>query len=270
MAGMSITVCLPARAADHVETAVAEAMAPFELDYTRGEDLDIWDSWRVTGGTVHGGGFNVLAGHERDARLIHEIPSRWLTEQETVPNDFGWCAGGPRGLLDFSASREEARDLADAAWQRWHELARELPAPRPRQFYDARHSAEPMRYSSEQASDDYSAQPLVRAFEDHVATLPTERYRFWFLRLMDPVVHVGSAGREEFIARTVPSALPRRNVLTLEGWWYEDGAPGIHGLCHGPDNCAHQPDLPAGHDHIDSYLAALPSDDLLVNVHCHV
>ncbi len=58
MAGMSITVCLPAREAGRVEAAVAESMAPFERDYTRGDDLDIWDSWRNTGGTVHGGGFN--------------------------------------------------------------------------------------------------------------------------------------------------------------------------------------------------------------------
>ncbi|MEV0786462.1 hypothetical protein AB0I52_26580 [Streptomyces sp. NPDC050423] len=267
---MSITVCLPARAADQVETAVARAMAPFEIDHMRGDDLDIWDSWRITGGTVHGGGFNVLAGHERDARLIHELPSRWLAEHEPVPNDFGWCAGGPRGLLDLSASREEAMELADLAWQRWHELALELPTPRPRQFYDARHSAEPQYYSSEQASADYDAQPLVRAFEDFLGMLPTERYSVWFLRSVDPVVTVGSARREEFIALTARSALRKRNALTLEGWWYEGGTPGIHGLCHSPVNCRHKPDLPAGYDHIDSYLAALPSDVLLVNVHCHV
>jgi hypothetical protein len=32
MAGMSITVCLPARAAGRLEAAVAEVMAPFEIE----------------------------------------------------------------------------------------------------------------------------------------------------------------------------------------------------------------------------------------------
>lgn len=269
MAGMSITVCLPAVAADDVEGAVAEAMAPFETDFTAGGDRDIWDAWRITGGTRHGGGFVVLPGHEHDPRLIHEIPGRWLTDHETVPNDVGWCAGGPRGLLDFSASREEAGELAEAAWRRWHELARELPEARPRGFYIDRYRADP-HYSAEQADADHNAQPLVRAFEDYLETLPTDRYRFWFLRTGDPVAEAGSARLEDFLARSVRCALPERNVLTLDGWWHEDGAPGIHALCHGPAACPHTPGIPAGQDHVDTYLLDLPADTLLVNVHCHV
>ncbi len=270
MAGMSITVCLPAREAVRVEAAVADAMAPFEIDYTRGEELDIWDAWRITGGTVHGGGFNVLPGYEGDTRLIHEFPSRWLTNSTTTPNDFGWCVGGPRELLDFSASREEAAELAEAAWRQWRELAAELPAPRPREFYYVRQKVDPWRYSPEQASADYYAQPLVRAFEDYLQTLPTERYWYWFLRSIDPVISVGSVGREEFVARAVEGALRRRNLLSLEGWWYEDGGSGIHGACHSPADCPHEPELTAGYAHIDCYLTALPGDTLLINVRCHV
>jgi hypothetical protein len=259
MAGMSITVCLPAREAVRVEAAVADAMAPFEIDYTRGEELDIWDAWRITGGTVHSrGGFNVLPGHEGDSRLIHEFPSRWLTDSTTTPNDFGWCAGGPRELLDFSASREEAAELAEAAWRQWRELAAQLPAPRPLEFYDARHRADPLGYSPEQESADYHAQPLVRAFEDYLQTLPTERYSWCFLHSVDPVVSVGSVDREEFVARAV------------EGWWYEDGDSGIHGACHSPAYCPHEPELTAGDDNIDCYLTALPGDTLLINVYCHI
>lgn len=242
-------------------------MAPFEIDYMCGDELDIWDSWRITGGTAHGGGFNVLPGHERDPRLIHELPNRWLTGHEPVPNDFGWCAGGPRELLDFSASQEEARELADAAWQRWQELAAELPPPQPWQVYRDRKVAEFRTYSLELAAADYRAQPLVRAFDSYLEELPTERYWYWFLRFTDPVVEVGRASREEFIERR---ALRHRNVLTLEGWWYEDGGPGIHGACHSPAQCPHEPELTAGQDHIDGYLAGLSGDTLLVNVHCHV
>ncbi|MGA5822304.1 hypothetical protein ACPC54_31095 [Kitasatospora sp. NPDC094028] len=269
MARMSITVCLPAREAGRVEEAVGEAMAPFELDCTGGADLDIWDSWRITGGTVHGGGFNVLPGHERDARLLHEFPNRWLTGHVPVPNDFGWCAGGPRELLDFTATREQAAELADAVWRRWHELAGELPTPRPLESYLARHHADAMTYSSQQAYEDFGAQPLLRAFADYRRSLPTERFRGAFLWLPDPLADVGGRPRAEFVASTAAQALHRRNVLTLDGWWYEDGGPGLHGACHS-GACPHEPDLAPGYDHISGYLTDLPGDTLLVNVHCHV
>ncbi|MFI0901332.1 hypothetical protein [Streptomyces sp. NPDC020983] len=267
---MSITVCLPAGAADDVEEAVAQAMAPFESDGSGSPERDVWDSWYVSGGTVHGSGFNVLPGHERDPRLIHEIPGRWWRPgAEATPNEFGWCAGGPRGLLDFSASVEEAGALAEAAWRRWHELAGELPEPLPRGTFTARRRTEP-GYSREQAGADYHGQPLLAAFEAYLEKLPTERYRWDFLRSVDPVADVGSATLEEFLARTLFSALNTRNVLTLDGWWHEDGGPGIHSLCHGPATCPHTPGIPAGQEHADAYLRDLPADTLLVNVHCHV
>ncbi|MET9515680.1 hypothetical protein [Streptomyces sp. NPDC002994] len=270
MAGMRITVCLPAGAADRLEEAVAEALAPFEIDYSRGEELDIWDAWYITGGETHGGGFNVLPGKERDPRLIHEyVPPQW-NSGEPVLNDFGWCAGGPRELLDFSASREEARELAEAAWQRWQELAGQLPSAQPWEVYYDRAVAEFRTYSVDQASDDYRAQPLVRAFDDYVATLPTERYAYWFLVFTDPAVEVGRAGRQEFVERQMELALRKRNVLTLGGWWYEDGGPGIHGACHSPAQCSHEPELPAHQERIDAYLADLPGDTLLIHVRCHV
>ncbi|WP_431683605.1 hypothetical protein [Kitasatospora sp. KL5] len=267
---MSITVCLPAQEAGRVEAAVAEAMAPFERDYERGDDLDIWDSWRITGGTVHGGGFPVLRGHERDSRLLHEFPSRWLTGHVPVANDFGWCAGGPRELLDLSASREVARELADAAWQRWHDLAAELPPARPWRLYLDRHSADPRAYPSRRASEDYDGQPLLQAYRSYLRTLPTECYRWDFLRPMDPVARIGGMPRQEFVEWQTAYALPTRNLLTPAGWWYEDGGAGVHGTCDDPSDCRHEPDVPAGYDHIDAYLAALPGDMLVVNVHCHV
>ncbi|MFD8078023.1 hypothetical protein ACFV3E_35830 [Streptomyces sp. NPDC059718] len=41
---MSITVCLPGAAPDLVDEAIADAMAPFEMDGTRDRELGIWDS----------------------------------------------------------------------------------------------------------------------------------------------------------------------------------------------------------------------------------
>ncbi|MEU3922000.1 hypothetical protein [Streptomyces sp. NPDC029004] len=271
MAGMRITVCLPSAAADRLETAVAEALAPFEIDYTGGDELDIWDSWYITGGQAYGGGFNVLPGHERDPRLIHEyVPPQWSPRHERVPNDFGWCAGGPRALLDFSASHEEARELAEAAWQQWQDLAADLPPANPWQVYYDRTVDQFRTYPFDQASADYRAQPLVQAFDSYLATLPTERYSYWFLGFTDPVVDVGCTGRQEFVVKQMRAALRKRNVLTLDGWWHEDGGPGIHGTCHSPAKCPHAPELPAEQDRIDGYLADLPGDTLLVHVRCHV
>ncbi|WUD75016.1 hypothetical protein OG937_26640 [Streptomyces sp. NBC_00510] len=255
---MSITVCLPGAAADLVDEAIADAMAPFEMDGTRDWELDIWDSWYITGGEAMSGGFNVLSGHERDPRLIRS--RRWDRKSEGLPNDFGWCAGGPRELLDFSASHEEARRLAEAAWRRWHELAAELPPASP--WFGT--------YDREQASADYRAQPLVKAFDAYVGTLPKERYRYWFLTFLDPVVDVGRTERETFVGQQVSSSLRTRNVLTLNGWWYEDGGPGIHGECNGPATCPRKPELPAEQERVDGYLRGLPGDTLLVNVKCHV
>ncbi|MFF4653216.1 hypothetical protein [Streptomyces sp. NPDC001380] len=268
MAKMDITVCLPASDAGRIEAAVADAMAPFEIDWTRHEELDVWDAWWITGGEVHGGGYTVLPGHENDPRLIHETSSRWTTGHDPVPNAFGRCAGGPRGLLDFSATPEEARELAHRAWQRWQDLAAELPPARSWRFYYDRHTAE-RSYSFDRAVADHRAQPLVRAFDDYLGTLPTDRYRRGFLRF-DPADDVGRTPREEFVRRRTAGALHRRNVLTLDGWWYEHGGPGLHGSCPGPADCPHEPGIPADQARIDGYLRDLPGDTLLVNVRCHV
>ncbi|WP_406265328.1 hypothetical protein OH779_17635 [Actinacidiphila glaucinigra] len=100
--------------------------------------------------------------------------------------------------------------------------------------------------------------------------MPTQRFWYWFLQGLDPVEDVGRSERETFVAEQVAYALRRRNVLTLNGWWYEDGGPGIHGECHGPATCPHEPELLAEQERVDGYLLDLPGDTLLVNVKCHV
>ncbi|MFD7902787.1 hypothetical protein ACFV4G_11130 [Kitasatospora sp. NPDC059747] len=265
MAGTSITLCLPAEAAERVEEAVAEAMEPFYLDAPGREENRIWDSWRIVGRA-----FNVLPGHETDPRLVAPRPSRWGGYVESPVNDAGWCAGGPRELLDFGASTEEARQLADAVWLHWHRSAAELPAAQPYDVYYGRHVTEGCAYSRERAAADYWSQPLLRAYEEHRAGLSTARYSSNFLFLPDPVVQVGQKPRERFVEGRAAWALPRRNVLSLGGWWYEDGGPVAHGACRHRDECPHRPELPDGQQHIDRYLADLPGDTLLVGLHCHV
>ncbi|WP_433671621.1 hypothetical protein ACQP06_08070 [Nocardia sp. CA-136227] len=277
---MRITVCLPAEAGGRVEGAVGVAMAPFELDYTRGEDLDIWDTWRIVDGTA-GSGLPVLAGVELDSRLLHQSPTAHQREgarttHVAVPNEFGWCAGGPRVLLDLPTARqyrEPMEMMADAVWVRWHELASGLPAARPRDAFYESPFEDPDSTGCDrcdQQSADYSDQPLVRAFRDYLGTVPTTRAVGLPSGLYDPVNGIGKVTRSEFVARAAERAVPHRNILSLEGWWYEDGWSGIHGACDDPDRCPHEPDIAAGYDHIADYLAALPADTLLVNLRCHV
>ncbi|MEV0777340.1 hypothetical protein ACIBLA_03790 [Streptomyces sp. NPDC050433] len=107
----------------------------------------------------------------------------------------------------------------------------------------------------------------MQTFDAYLATLATRPYSSWFLAFGDPVLEVGQTGLEAFVDRQTGLALRQRNVLTLDGWWYEDGGPGA---CQSPAQCPHEPELPSGQEHIDAYMAGLPASTLLVNVRCHV
>ncbi|MEV0777221.1 hypothetical protein [Streptomyces sp. NPDC050428] len=240
------------------------------MDGTGGWELGIWDSWQIVGGNSHNGGFPVLPGHEEDVRLIHEIRSRWMPEQEATPSEFGWCAGGPRELLDFTPEPDDARRLAAEAWSRWRELASELPPARPWEVFHDRAEPEFESCSNEELVAHYRGQPLVQTFDAYLATLTTRPYSSWFLAFGDSVLEVGQTELKAFVDRQTGLALRQRNVLTLGGWWYEDGGPGVHGACQSPARCPHEPELPSGQEHIDAYMANLPGSTLLINVRCHV
>ncbi|MGW6576783.1 hypothetical protein ACWGAN_32085 [Streptomyces sp. NPDC054945] len=77
-----------------------------------------------------------------------------------------------------------------------------------------------------------------------------------------------------------------RHVLTLDGWWYGEDDPVVHGACDGPDACVHHPPLPGSRETTTTrypqelpepretatagYLEELPGDTLLVELRCHV
>jgi hypothetical protein len=256
-----MAVCLPADAADRLEDAVAEAMAPFYRDYSHGFELSIWDSMRIGGA-----GFQVAAGAENDPRLIRARPD-YKGDVEPLVSASGGCTGGPRELLDFSATQQEARDIADASWLRWHELSAELPAA---ESWASRYARIGVGYSFEQASADYQAQPLIQAFSAYRNSLRIFRYAGWFVNIHDPHVSLGPVPREVFVAGATTMPLIEYSVLTLDGWWCEANEPGIHGACHGPAECTHECPIPTGRQTGHPYLANLPVDTLLVNVHCHI
>jgi hypothetical protein len=103
MAGISVTVCLPPLTADDdVETVLVSVLAPFEMDSDNPHDREMWDAWRIRGD------FAVAPGHWDDPRLIHEMPNFDGTPRPIVP---GFCAGGPRGLLDLTLSQRKPEIL---------------------------------------------------------------------------------------------------------------------------------------------------------------
>ncbi|MFJ7061421.1 hypothetical protein ACIQVA_27485 [Streptomyces microflavus] len=266
MAGMSITVCLPGSAAKRVDEAVAEAMAPFEMDGAGGMGWEVWDSYRIRGSVA----LPVLAGHEGDPRLIADRP-RW--DGSLDPAVPGECAGGPRGLIDFrDALRAEAADHAGRLWDRWQEVVSHHLVPDDESVFFHRHLAAGGTrdsYETSREATDYRAQSAVRAWVDIAPALARPDIADHFSFGWNPV-GIGQRSREEYVAIHEFSILPLRNVLTLSGWWYEVGDPPLHGACHGPLECAHEPDFGREHVGVQSYLNALPAETLLVNVHCHV
>ncbi|MFB7466026.1 hypothetical protein ACFCZ1_21435 [Streptomyces sp. NPDC056224] len=266
MAGMGITVCLAGEARGRLAEAIGEAMAPFECDYRRGEELDVWDHWAISGG---GSGFQPLRGREGDPRLVPDGPA---------PS--GRCAGGPRELLAFAEIRAEAVEVAGAAWDLWRELARLHPPAEPLAPvvpWSNPAEAEASWQARIAARQAYEAQPLVIAYEERRAALLAGHRGY---RLGDslghawPVEDVGGVGREEFVRLHAESAVPGGSVLTLDGWWCEPGDQPLHGACEGPAVCPHTPpfewtDAPWYHGS-GRYLEELPGDTVLVRVRCHV
>ncbi|MFG2716081.1 hypothetical protein ACGFX2_36955 [Streptomyces goshikiensis] len=284
MAGMRIVVCLPGSAAGRVDEAVAEAMAPFEREKGPGAEFDIWDHYRVCGG-ASGHGFAVRAGFEGDPRLLHDRPRYDGTAE---PSRHGMCAGGPRGLLDLTASEAESITLAGRAWELWGELSGRHPAPDPYGLFLERSKAEMglppfLLFRTEDGPDPftpaferYQAQPLIGAYlaalDELKGAARTHRYDPAFLDIWDPLVSVGGLSREEFIrahSRSDGANFP--HVLTLDGWWYGDHEEGIHGACGGRAVCAHVPDIaPNSNLAVKRYLEDVPDDALLVYLSLHV
>lgn len=284
MAGMRIVVCLPGSAAGQVDAAVAEAMAPFEREKGLGAEFDIWDHYRICGG-ASGGGFAVHAGFEKDPRLLHDRPRY---DGTTEPSQHGMCAGGPRGLLDLTASHSESVALAGRAWELWAELSGRYPTPHSYELFLERSKAEMnvppfLQFRMEgwpdpftPACERYQAQPLIGAYLSALDELKSRtrahRYGPGFLDIWDPLVSVGGLARGEFVRdHSLCDGANLPNVLTLDGWWYADGEDGIHSACGGRSVCPHAQDIaPGSNVAVQRYLQGVPDNTLLVYLHLHV
>ncbi|MFJ3725958.1 hypothetical protein ACIPYQ_25805 [Streptomyces sp. NPDC090045] len=276
MARYRLTVCLPGGARDRLEEAIAEAMEPFRIEGPRpySDDLWIWDHWRITGG-AEGCGHRIRPGHEADPRIVHAQP---YPDGSREPSRPGWCAGGPRGLLVVGDARKRAVRLAGTVWDGWQDLLREHPLGRPWEEYrPARPPGVGTDVHTERwraAHAAYLAQTPAAAFREWAAGLSLdpadEEFRFALLDAADPRRWLGERSREEFVAREAARATGPGNLLTLDGWWWEEGSRPVHGACDDPATCPHTPPSAPGPLGTTAHLAGLPDETLLVSVRCHV
>ncbi|MFE9560794.1 hypothetical protein ACFYM0_06775 [Streptomyces sp. NPDC006487] len=276
MARYRLTVCLPGDARERLEEAIGEAMAPFsyERDGDLSHELLIWDHWRISGG-ADGLGHRIRPGHEADPRIVHDQPLWDGTTQPSLP---GWCAGGPLGLLE-RMPWDRAAAVARLVWDGWREVARANPPSRPWDDFHPgpRPGMDEGAYGRLRSSAhaEYLAQTPVAAYREWAAGLRLDPADEAFRPVLvdghrDPLGAIGRWTREEFARRGAREVVGPCNLLTLDGWWYEDGDLPVHGACDDPAVCPHPPPSALGAGGGPAYLAGLPADTLLVSVRCHV
>ncbi|MER5636250.1 hypothetical protein ABT095_04765 [Kitasatospora sp. NPDC002227] len=269
MAGIRVVVCLPAEARHDLRAALDQAMAPFRMD-ANPRWRYIWDWWAIRGGS-DGSGFSPLPGHEDSPRLVHDDPHYDGTPLPSLP---GQCAGGPRGLLDLTEFRElsdrvtAVRSRAGDPWDFWQHLKPDHPPLQPWSAFWARHQADPQGYPAERLRHDFAAQPLLQAFTaDPLSQIPGLHTIAWHYQqagLLDTL----DGPRPSFVAR-MTDLLPQPDLLTLDGWWIEDGTFPVHGHCEAAETCPHLDEGNRYQRDIGGYLTSLPDDALLIKLKCH-
>ncbi len=206
-----LTICLPPTPPSEVMAALDAAMAPFDYD-NQGFEIwqGEWDSWHVYGG-YDGDGFVVTSTNEADPRLIFN-PSFPLGEpRERMP--LRWD-GGPRGLLDFAATRAPVAAAALENRLAWQRFAAGYPPATSLSEFMARAHRDPAAYPVDRARQDYFEQPVVQAVNASPETrelLPSS---------LDPVGYFGGS-EEDFVQSVTLRVIPKNHLLTLDGHWID-------------------------------------------------
>ncbi|MFJ5532406.1 hypothetical protein [Streptomyces sp. NPDC093261] len=209
-----------------------------------------WDWWQIGGRWAD----HFIHRPDADLRRLVRGSRSWMNEKD--PHKLGYCDGGPRGLLDFEAMREEAARKAAKEFDRWTDLTRDLPEALPWEHFTARVDAEGKdAYSIEQARKDYREQARVKA-----AAGDTE-FRHWW---EDVVAHF-AAGRDALLEKARLEAVPGYALLRQDGTWDEPGRMGWFGMSEETDSSRAM-----FKGRTNAYLEELDPDAVIVNVDCHI
>ncbi|GAA1972380.1 hypothetical protein [Catenulispora subtropica] len=262
MSKFRINVCLPASATADVEVALTTAMAPFDMNLSADYNPDgMWDWWRIDAGEDQR--FVVKPEHDGDPRLIHSDPDAVGYQRQPLR-----CDGGPRGLLDFNASRREALAQALSQWeaeqQDFQRLVADHPPAHPLTEFLARHAADPDIYPREQAVADHHTQPLVQALNHGSAWDRYPNLGLWVLGPNSDPISSFTQDPQPGFAHAEAWAIMATALLTLNGEWIES------------DQLGSFTDVRTGEDKYDAYarqatdyLAALDDDCIIVRLLCH-
>jgi hypothetical protein len=253
----SLNLCLPPTPPEQVTAALDAALRPFDMNLTPDwNPAGEWDWWRLDADAEFH--FAVRPGDEGDPRLIHDPTGEGTSS----------CAGGPRGLLDFAATRAAAVARKNAQLRAEQDdfarLVADHPAAEPLTAFLARHRADPAGYPRERALADHHAQPLVRALNQGSAWQRYPALGVWVLGpRTDPITRFTRDPRP-VLDHAAVTALAATALLTLDGHWIEPDRPGVFAApLPGEDAAA------AYARQSDAYLEALAGDGLVVRLLCH-
>jgi hypothetical protein len=178
------------------------------------------------------------------------------------------CDGGPRGLLDFEATKAEAVAQARAQWQAEQQdfarLVADHPPAEPLTVFLERHRANPGGYPRDQAVADHHAQPLVRALNHRSAWEHYPSLGLWALGPdSDPISHF-TRDPQPALDLAAAWALTATALLTLDGQWIEADRPGlfVNALPGEEPSAAYARQTTA-------YLDGLDDDCVVVRLLCH-
>lgn len=264
MSKFDLNVCLPPTAPQSLHAALGAAMAPFDINLAGGGNPDgEWDRWHIGAGDEDR--FAVRPECDGDPRLIFESACPPGQPRDRRPLR---CDGGPRGLLDFEATKAEAVAQARTRWQaEQHDFARlvaDHPPAEPLTAFLQRHYADPAEYPREQAVANHHAQPLVRALSHRSAWERYPSLGLWVLGPdSDPISHF-TRDPQAGLDLATAQALTATALLTLDGQWIEADRPGpFVNVQPGEEPSA------AYARQSTAYLDGLDDDCVVVRLLCH-
>jgi hypothetical protein len=107
------------------------------------------------------------------ARMWAKPSMYWWQRQNMIGLRKGrpaYCAGGPVRLLDLAGMRHGAAVGAAIRHQQWTAAVHGTRPATPWHVFEARHLADPSKYTMDQAKADFDAQPRVSAMRLHNTT----------------------------------------------------------------------------------------------------